>query len=483
VCRDWSRPHSSLLQIISSSMVAFAGARFGLKYVHKCHSTLDFNDKDMEFDVTTIQQIFPEAVMPIDQRELKLGDVVHNLCSSCIQEYETNQSFLGEQRAHHCLGMPQMQNVHEDVIRVEEFDENSDNNMPHVVMKSAIIDAEGRIVNPALGSVLPLVKNRLNHAAMDWYAKSHIPAHDPKSGAVIYLDANLSVPIPFQLYLQNISPQATHVSILSGPKCVNGKLGEKSCIAYGEELEIYLKRHYNDAGVKVSFELVSSTAAAYARMILAHTLVCPPGTVSCLLPAIAKQKTAIVMEIPQEVSTYHWFTHFGKAAKNVKVLELTQNQLSMSDNEQIAVEQQFVGFNPKEVTGNPPAKKKSPAPPEVKSLPDLGEITMQMNTAATAAEKTKESTEPKAPADGYLLIDNQSKAKQSEADTKYVSSGSLFDRTTDEEKMVEADKKGEEKKKINIDMEISKGASKDSEQGSEGKKIPNFDYSALFGDN
>lgn len=257
LCKDWSKPHSALMEIISSSIIAYVGKRFGLKYQHKCHHSIDIKEDSLPFDITNIQQIFPEASMPIDEKEIRLGDVAHNLCKACIEQYNHGQFHNSLQETHHCLAFPHLLNVHEGTIRVEKFDESNPNSMPQVMMKQDIIDGQGHIVRSALSSVLPLVKNRLYHAALDWSSRSHIPAHDPKSGAVIYLDADLSLAVPFWLYQQHISPSATHISILSGPSCAQGHLlsggiamqmkGGILCAkyAFGTSFSLILSLNYN----------------------------------------------------------------------------------------------------------------------------------------------------------------------------------------------------------------------------------------------
>ncbi len=244
LCKDWARPHSALMEIISSSIIAYVGKRFGLKYEHRCHATIDPKSvsDSIPFDITDVQQIFPEATMPINERKIKLGDVVHTLCHACIEQYNNGGYDYSIQKTHHCLAFPYIQNVHEGTIRAQQFDPNDPNAMPQIVMQQDVLDGEGHLVRPALASVMPLVKKRLYHAALDWSNRSQIPAHDPKSGVVIFLDANLSLAVPFWLFQQHISTTATHISILSGPMCAQGHLlasdiamqmkGGISCVKY-----------------------------------------------------------------------------------------------------------------------------------------------------------------------------------------------------------------------------------------------------------
>lgn len=252
LCKDYKHPHSALMQIISSSIIAYVGKRFGLHYEHACHSSIDDQcihecdpNVDLDFDITTIQQIFPQATMPVNERELSLGHVVHKLCPICIEEYKS-ESQLGtpsyqqkmHQQSHHSLAFPHLQDVHKDTIRVQQFNEDHPE-MPDIMMKQDVLDQDGHLVRTGLGAVLPLVKNRINHAAMDWASRAHIPSHDPRSGAVIYFDAGDSIAIPFWILQQYIDRDTTtHVSILTGPDCAKENLRSLnsdagvSCIKY-----------------------------------------------------------------------------------------------------------------------------------------------------------------------------------------------------------------------------------------------------------
>ena len=364
VCIDWTKPHSNVMQLIASSIVAYVGERFGLQYQHNCYGSIDnqlYNSLD--FDVTTIQEIIPQLPMPINTNVLAFSEIVHHLCKSCVDDFNQN-SFPVKESTHQCLLFPEI-DAHNGYIR-EATSGDKEHGIAEVEVKEELLDDQGHIVHTALESVLPLVRNRLQHAALDWSDKAHIPQYDPKSGVVITIDSNLSLPIPFWIYQQQIPLTATHISILARPDCVKGTLGTVdqaiSCVQYGMELRQYLQGHYKDE-VEVSFDLVSSTATSYSRMILSHTLVCPPGTISCLMPALAKQfsKETIFFESPEKTSTYHWFTLLGKKAGNVKIVTLSQQQMVI-DNEQLQVESQYEGFSVNEVAGYIPVESASKPP-------------------------------------------------------------------------------------------------------------------------
>jgi hypothetical protein len=382
-CTNWKNPHQSLMNIIASSIVSFVGVRFGLEYYHDCHHTVLFNnhgggsDEDSSFDVTTIQQIFPSLSMPINEHVLALGEVVHNLCSSCIHEYQTSleqnendssssSSSSSLYSTHHCLLFPYIPDAHLDYVREQAVDTDGQEQL-QMVSQQELLDSQGHIIHTALEAALPYINNRLSHAALDWAYKSVIPERDPSGGAVVYLDAMSSLPIPFHLYQQYLPQDAVHVSILSGPECAiatfpttstttsNSESKSIPCLQYGLELQEYLQTFYSTKKVNVSFDLISSTAAAYSRMILTKTLLCPPGTTTCLLPALAKDKTkdAIILESPDASSpTYKWFTELGGKASsfnNIKVIPLTSEQMIGVDSQQSQVEDNFRGFAVSEV--------------------------------------------------------------------------------------------------------------------------------------
>ena len=88
-------------------------------------------------------------------------------------------------------------------------------------------------------------------------------------------------------------------------------------------------------------------------MILAHTLICPPGTVSCFLPALAKtaDRNTVILETPQQLrGTSQWFMELGYEAGNVKVIALTPEQLGV-DQDQIVIQNQYAGLHVQEVMG------------------------------------------------------------------------------------------------------------------------------------
>ena len=221
LCQDMARPHTALMEMTASSIVAYVGARFGLSYKHNCKTSMIPSME--EYDTTTIQQIYPFATSPIDERHLTLGQVLQQ-CQTCIQSFVSGQhKYDTRQTPHHCLSFPYVENIHTDTIRLEKFDEDDPYNMPQVLFEKDVVDQNGNLVRTGLGSVLPLVKDRLNHAALDWANKAKIPSHDPKAGAVIYMDAETSTTVPFWVLNMVLGKHVSHVSILSLPDCAYGE--------------------------------------------------------------------------------------------------------------------------------------------------------------------------------------------------------------------------------------------------------------------
>lgn len=351
-CTDWKRPHSTLMQIISSSIVAYVGQPFSLKYSHNCHSTISANP-DLEFDVTTAQQVFTQTPITLDENILSLQDVVYELCQNCVDQENDpvliqKRKYMKERHiedTHHCFLFPDKGDVHTGFVVQQEGDTPTEE----------ILDVDDKIVHTALEAVLPLVRNRLWHVSVDWSPNAHIPARDPKAGAVIYLDATQSVPIPFHFFHTHVPKGVTHLSIITSPACAKSTLTNKSCYIYGLELKEYLEAELTE--IEVSFDLVSSTATAYSRMIQTHTLLCPPGTTTCLLPALARESTkdTIIFESDNQddqPSTFHWFKTLAVSkfsSTSISVVPIALSAILQTDAKQDRVEMRFQSDSPGEV--------------------------------------------------------------------------------------------------------------------------------------
>eukprot|EP00957_Ditylum_brightwellii_P000269 20938-Ditylum_brightwellii.AAC.1 len=69
-------------------------------------------------------------------------------------------------------------------------------------------------------------------------------------------------------------------------KCAKSTTNDESnCFTHGRVLNEYLARTYPQATLR--FDLTPSMATAMSRMVTSKYLICGPGTVECLLPALS----------------------------------------------------------------------------------------------------------------------------------------------------------------------------------------------------
>ena len=112
----------------------------------------------------------------------------------------------------------------------------------------------------------------------------------------------------YSVYDKVIPSGVTSIQIFASSSCGLDYVDAKTdCIEHGRRLKRYFKQ--TRPGTYVRYDVVGSTAASYTRMINARILVCPPGTIMCLLPALSKKagKKAYIAEDPSEVETFQWF--------------------------------------------------------------------------------------------------------------------------------------------------------------------------------
>lgn len=239
-------------------------------------------------------------------------------------------------------------------------------------------------------------------------------------------------------------------------------------------------------------------------MILSHTLICPPNTVSCLFPALAKEqsKTAVILESPQLASTFHWFTYFGNSAKNIKVITLNPQQLQM-DQEQAFIDSQYVGFSVGEVIQKQPEDQEH-AQGQQQNHPsqqnhinndrsDPGSISMNIDQNLQSVESNANINQ-----DGYKLLkdENGSNLKtfdeaQKEAEGDHEATGDMIDTSISSSN--EHAKEGNQKvETLHLDFGISQNGPEDGSTNSnnsngeiiiEDGEDPDFDFDfdALFG--
>uniref|UniRef100_A0A6U3VH73 Uncharacterized protein n=1 Tax=Ditylum brightwellii TaxID=49249 RepID=A0A6U3VH73_9STRA len=320
VCADWSNPHAVLMEVFASSLVGKVGSDLGLVYNHDCRRGLpdhtsgaDDNTLPLvldDWDSTSVQQLLASSLISTNDIETMEDGAVLNLCKGCIAEVDARSAFgqggINPHSTHQCLLFPGSGST-----------ENS------------------RVV---LSTVLPSIKKRLRAVAVDWIDKTDPLPHEDETGVIVFLDET-SILMHYSIYDKNIPDSATHLQILATASCAHASVTTgNTCIEHGRRVKRFMK--LNRPNVYVRYDVVASTAASFARMIMVKTLICPPGTHSCLLPALSKfpNTDAIIAEAASSYSTFSWFGHVTDANalqndgedSSLDVLTLEGNDLEMS---------------------------------------------------------------------------------------------------------------------------------------------------------
>ena len=354
VCEDWSAPHNSLLSIFSSSLISTAAEGLGIAYSHNCQRTV-VPSRD-GIDVTTIQQILSSYPRLTWDRNMLKPEQIEELCRGCIESYDpVKQAAQNTARVtHHCMIFPGIEEVvNSPMMLRSDGDGEQMQRAPCAPNAPDCDDSDfqrepDRVVTP-LEAAMPLIRNRLYHAAIDYSDKADFPTYSPRSGAIVYIDGG-SVAINPELYSRHLPPAEymTSLQILVNPTCSVSKLAPKNelCSKYAERVTTYLKEIYKDLDVELMY--AASTAAAVSRMILTKTLVAPPFTLSALIPALCKQtaKESILFELGDDMtgefseefkharSTQHWIQHLGGQGANIRVIPLSGEDM-LSDSSDI----------------------------------------------------------------------------------------------------------------------------------------------------
>lgn len=265
-----------------------------IKYRHNCDRTIVKNEANYGFDYTTIQQILNTPGLRSNLDVLSL-DNLKQQCRRCLLSYDPQleEARVAAKGYHHCFAFP------EDTQRVRNWDANEIPYVPYSYPGVA-----------PFSTIIVAFRQRLYHSALEWKAVVDAPPKEIYSGVVYWLDPT-TVGLAYADVMAEIPDinNVTSISILAGPLCASAYLPTgQLCHEYGEGLRQYLasqlprllgKGYKGEHGV--TFKMITSTAAANSRMILAYTLICPPRSPSCLFPSIAKKvnwNTAVVLEDP-----------------------------------------------------------------------------------------------------------------------------------------------------------------------------------------
>ena len=375
VCRDWSTPHSSLMEIASNFIISSAASHYRITYAHNCQRD-NAPDPDVDgttdnHDWTTIQEGFPPSGLILDNGvvdELQIEQQCRQCISSFneeqhsheqLQDYDPddpNPPWFNPHQTHHCILYPKIGSARpiiNDQMETDMVAMTEQRAMAQLSPFSKVLDTmkdrlrlaavefklehgdpplynEGstrsssrirsRSTRRSLGSILGFgilgfgngngSNNNNNNKRFLKNDGFPIPVGsniEEQNGAIVFLDEG-SFPLSNPTYAKYIPSTVSTIDILTGPMCIEVNLSNgQTCRQHADELQTYLTQMYPSS--HVSQHAVLSTAAAYSRMILAKYLVCPPGTNSCLMPAIAKERGtfAAVAESPERSDTFQYF--------------------------------------------------------------------------------------------------------------------------------------------------------------------------------
>ena len=334
VCMDWSSPHFSMMEIFASSLVGSLGANLKMTYKHDCARTRTDNANALQFvrggestdlvnfDYTTIQQLFPGSGLILDDGAVRREDIL-GLCKGCIKEFEDEnwQKHYEEREhvSHHCLLYPGGQTA---TVQAHTYPEGTGED----IVERARRQLASQI---PLASIMGTVQDRLQKAAASWRHEEGSP-YDQEAidGVIIPLDSSSSV-LPWTFYQANLPPVST-IQILASMSCAKKPI----CLDHGRELkkafqEIAFPEMDSD---KIRIDIVASTAALFSRMILVKHLVIPPGTTSALLAALSKveETIAIVAEDPSQPLGQHWFNFVRQYESNLRIVPTSRSATTMS---------------------------------------------------------------------------------------------------------------------------------------------------------
>ena len=178
------------------------------------------------------------------------------------------------------------------------------------------------------------------------------PPLESIAGTVIMIDNN-SHRIDPSVYDAYIPQQVTSITILSPPLCATSNLPTgQLCLDYAQELTDYFtnkyvnnpdplafpnmgatgstRRRLQEGDPPVTSNIVGSSSGMFARPMTAQLLMCPPNTISCLLPALGKipqpipenppiddppLPSAVLFDVPESTAATVFFDKVGRCGE------------------------------------------------------------------------------------------------------------------------------------------------------------------------
>ena len=118
VCRDWSTPHLSLMEMASNNIISHVASKYRVSYAHNCGKDNSPDKTEDGLEWTTIQEAFPPSGLVLDNGVVD-EEQIADLCHGCIgsynqklQDHEDNQdadpdnpnpSWFNPHHTHHCI--------------------------------------------------------------------------------------------------------------------------------------------------------------------------------------------------------------------------------------------------------------------------------------------------------------------------------------------------------------------------------------------
>jgi hypothetical protein len=331
VCQDWSTPHVSLIEMFSSNIVSYVGQKYGVKYQHNCGKSKA--ESEDQHDWTTIQEGFPVSGLVLDNGAVN-EDEVASLCRGCLLEHNektaqstpseenVNPNWFNRHNTHHCILYP---GTSRPVINGKEETD-----------MVALAEQREKAQTMPINSVLATIQDRLRLAAVEYEMENDVPdsvkdafpsnpSVEHEDGVVIYLEDG-SLPVEFKKYAQYVPLSAKTISVIVHPLCSTETFSTgESCLHHASNLTSYLGVMHPNAVTEM--DVVTSTAAAFSRMILAKYLICPPGTTGCLLPALSKEEGtfAVVAESTHRANTFHYYDFVSGYEDFLQIAHISDN--------------------------------------------------------------------------------------------------------------------------------------------------------------
>mmetsp|Transcript_53677 Transcript_53677/g.79762 ORF Transcript_53677/g.79762 Transcript_53677/m.79762 type:complete len:664 (+) Transcript_53677:185-2176(+) len=235
-------------------------------------------------------------------------DAVKALCQHCVSDYDAFMALMQESNGN----------------SAQREEEKAKLSSPSCLL---FPEEHQEVQLDMMGTIAPALKINLRAAAKEWREKMRdlhgdrlwwgqfqeegdtgaIPQED---GAVINLDCaheqcNLkgetALGMPLYVYKEEVYEGISNIQIMASTSCALSD-DKFRCLHHGEVIKKYLTVMY--PRIKVSFDVIPSTAQRYSRMIFAGQLLGPPA-VSSILPALVRSRSTIIVE---SLELYPWLS-------------------------------------------------------------------------------------------------------------------------------------------------------------------------------